>query len=156
MTFCHQYLEGKDGLIVDQKFLPRIVEGEIRFNMILDKVVSIFHKIPVNGGISATLHSGAKYISYPGDHPKFKLLYSQVIDDLPKMSECFDMKGTPFPLIWTIDFIYDEKNVKGEDTYCLGEINCTCVGITSQLKELSPKVAKAAVKCCFSNFILIV
>jgi hypothetical protein len=40
--------------------------------MILDELVSIVHKVPVEGGMSATLDSGAKYTSYPADCEKFK------------------------------------------------------------------------------------
>jgi hypothetical protein len=58
------------------------------------------------------------------------------------------MKNIQFPLIWTIDYIIDEKTKEGHDTYMIGEINCSCVGITSQLEELAPKVAKAAIYCC--------
>ena len=29
MSFCEQYLEGADGQLINQKFLPRIVEGEV-------------------------------------------------------------------------------------------------------------------------------
>jgi len=53
--------------------------------MILDEIVSIVHKIPVKGGISATLDSGATYISYPATEPKFQELNQQLKRDLPKM-----------------------------------------------------------------------
>ena len=36
------------------------------------------------------------------------------------------------PLIWTADFMLDDGE-NGEDTYVLGEINCSCVGFTSEL-----------------------
>mmetsp|Transcript_3118 Transcript_3118/g.10790 ORF Transcript_3118/g.10790 Transcript_3118/m.10790 type:complete len:187 (+) Transcript_3118:1295-1855(+) len=47
MTFCEQYIVGENGQLIDQRFLPRIVEGELRVNM------------PAEGGISATVKSGA-------------------------------------------------------------------------------------------------
>ena len=38
---------------MDQRFCPRIVEGELRYNMIGPKLVGIIHKKPKEGGISA-------------------------------------------------------------------------------------------------------
>lgn len=55
---------GEEGQLIDQRFLPRIIEGEIRVNMIFDKPVQIVHKKPTEGGVSATLASGATYTSY--------------------------------------------------------------------------------------------
>ena len=148
MTYCEQYLDGPYGLIVNQKFLPRIIEGEIRFNLISDKVVSIVEKKPINGGISATLHSGAIYTSYEPDTIKFRPILNQLNEDLPNMIKSFNIENNQFPLIWTIDYIYDEKDINGNDTYCIGEINCTCVGIAKELNTMSPLLAKAAIKYC--------
>ena len=51
---------GERAAIVDQRFLPRIVEGEVRVYMIRDRPVSVLHKKPAEGQLSATLFSGAK------------------------------------------------------------------------------------------------
>jgi hypothetical protein len=59
MTFCEQYIVGEEGQLIDQRFLPRIVEGELRVNMVYDTPTEIVHKKPAPGGISATLASGA-------------------------------------------------------------------------------------------------
>ena len=51
-----------------------------------------------------------------------------------------DAKLGPFdnkPLIWTADFILGPKDKAGKDTYVLGEINCSCIGITTQLELVS-------------------
>merc|ERR1711977_203923 len=51
-----KYLEGgkaAGGQLVDQRFCPRIVEGELRYNQIGDGLVGIIHKKPAEGGISA-------------------------------------------------------------------------------------------------------
>lgn len=148
LNYCEKYFIGQDSLIVDQKFLPRITEGEIRFNLISDQIITIIEKVPKDGGVSATLHSGAKYTSYDIDEPKFSNIVKQLKEDLPQMIECFDIKNGQFPLIWTIDYIRDQKNDEGLDTYCIGEINCTCVGISSQLEKMAPLIAKSAVKYC--------
>lgn len=45
---------------MDQRFLPRIVEGEVRVLMIYNQPVVVVHKVPAEGGLSATLFSGAR------------------------------------------------------------------------------------------------
>lgn len=59
-------LAGENGLLVDQRFLPRIVEGEVRVLMILDRPVYVVHKKPAEGQLSATLFSGARWERAPG------------------------------------------------------------------------------------------
>lgn len=63
MTFCEQYIIGKDGQLVDMPFLPRITEGEIRILMVGTTPIFVVHKKPAPGAdsFSATLFSGAKY-----------------------------------------------------------------------------------------------
>merc|ERR1711879_709103 len=130
---------------IDQRFLPRIVEGEIRVNMIYDTPVEIVHKKPAEGGISATLASGAKYVSYKPSDPMFtKLMDNFINKDLAKVMHVLELQGQPLPLIWTSDFILGPKE-GGADTYFVGEFNCSCVGITQQL-HLCPVVASAAIK----------
>ena len=44
-----KYLEGgkeAGGQLVDQRFCPRIVEGELRYNMIGDSLIGVIHKKP--------------------------------------------------------------------------------------------------------------
>ena len=40
--------------------------------------------------------------------------------------------GDDIPLIWTADFMLADAP-DGSDAYVLGEINCSCVGFTSEL-----------------------
>ena len=54
------------------------------------------------------------------------------------------LSGQNYPLLWTMDYIMDyDKN--GKDTYVLSEINCSCVGITSEL-QYAEEVAKVFIK----------
>ena len=102
--------------------------------MIYNKPTEIVHKKPVDGGISATLASGAKYVSYQPDDPMFATLMDNFINkDLPKIMPCLGMDKQPIPLIWTADFILGDKTADGSDSYYVGEFNCSCVGITQQL-----------------------
>jgi len=149
MQFCRKYLEGEDGQLVDQKFLPRIVEGEVRVFMIGDKPIELIHKKPVEGGISATLSSGAKYVTYTPDDAKFAPMMKKFKSDLPKLMKTLELEGQPLPLVWTTDFILGEKTADGEDTFYVGEFNCSCVGIKKQL-DRAHDVAEAAIQVCTS------
>jgi len=144
--FCKRYLDGAGGQLVDQKFLPRIKEGEVRVFMIGDKPIELIHKTPKAGGISATLKSGARYVRYPPTEKRFELLMSYFKADLPNLMKALGIGDQPLPLIWTADFITGPKK-NGLDTFLVGEFNCSCVGITKQL-NLSSVVARAAVKVC--------
>ena len=144
MAFCEQYITGVNGQLIDQRFLPRIVEGELRVNMIKDTPTEIIHKKPAEGGVSATLASGAKYVSYKPTDPLFARLMAAFQADLPHIMPALGMEGTPLPLLWAADFILGDKDEAGNDTYFVGEFNCSCVGITQQL-HLTGKVADAAI-----------
>lgn len=132
------FFKGKKGF-VSCKFLPRISEGEIRVLLVKDTIVSIVHKKPQEGEFSATLFSGAKYTYDKPSDPKWKDVVEfsyQGLDILKPM-----LKGEEFPLLWTLDYILDYDKNKN-DIYVLSEINCSCVGITTEL-QYADDVAKA-------------
>jgi len=71
-----KYLEGgkeAGGQIVDQRFCGRILEGELRYNMVNDVCLGIIHKVPAPGGMSAVGGTGSVYEFYDnatlGDKP---------------------------------------------------------------------------------------
>merc|ERR1719221_2374023 len=72
-----KYLEGgkeAGGQLVDQRFCPRIVEGELRYNCVADALVGIIHKKPKEGGISAVGGTGSIYTFYGPEESKFENL----------------------------------------------------------------------------------
>lgn len=132
MTFCEKYIVGDNGMLVDMRFMPRIKEGEIRILMVGDKPIFVVHKKPADtaDAFSATLFSGAKY-TY--DKPEdWQELVDMFNNELPTISD--KLGGFEIPLIWTADFMLDWDENKN-DTYVLGEINCSCVGFTSHLDQ---------------------
>jgi hypothetical protein len=142
-----RYLDGgveAGAMLVDQRFLPRIVEGEVRCMMIGPNLVELIHKKPKEGGLSATLQSGAVYTNYKPDAPEFASLVENFQHDMPKIMSCFGMEDQPLPLLWTADYIFGEPDATGRDTFYIGEFNCTCVGITQQL-VLADLVATTAI-----------
>ncbi len=128
MEFCNTYLVGENGMLVDMPFLPRIAEGEIRILMVGQSPIFVVHKKPQEGGFSATLGSGAQYTyQKPEEWPELMAAFKESMEIVRAK-----LGGSGTPLIWTADFILDTDET-GNDTYVLGEINCSCVGFTSQL-----------------------
>ena len=147
-TGIGKYLEGgieSGAMLVDQRFLPRIVEGEVRVTMVGSELIGLVHKKPQEGGLSCTLQSGAIYTNYPTDAPEFSPLVDKFRTDIPHILEGFGMTDQPLPLLWTADFIYGEPDENGTDTFYVGEFNCSCVGVTQQL-EFADLVGKTALE----------
>lgn len=145
MEFCEKYLVGTNGCLVDIKFLPRILEGEIRVLMIGANPVFVVHKKPANtaDAFSATLFSGAKYTYEPIEN--WKNLIEFFMGKLPQVLTT--LGESELPLIWTADFILDTNEEDGSDKYVLGEINCSCVGFTSHLDlGIQDMIAKEAIR----------
>jgi glutathione synthase/RimK-type ligase-like ATP-grasp enzyme len=143
-----RYLEGgiKAGaMLVDQRFLPRIAEGEVRVLMVGPNLVELVHKKPKAGGVSATLQSGAIYTNFKPDAPEFASLVENFQHDMPKIMACFGMADQPLPLLWSVDYIWGDKDEKDRDTFYVGEFNCTCVGITKNLNVVD-LVARTAIE----------
>merc|ERR1711959_723790 len=131
-----KYLEGgkeAGGQIVDQRFCPRIVEGELRYNLIADALVGIIHKKPKEGGISAVGGTGSIYTFYGPEEPLFANLTKNFLsDDLPKIMPALGLGSEPIPLWWTTDFINSSEpgTPSDQEKWIVGEFNCSCVGIS--------------------------
>ncbi|CAK0887429.1 unnamed protein product, partial [Prorocentrum cordatum] len=115
-----KYLEGgkaKGGQLVDQRFCPRIVEGELRYNMVCDALLGIIHKKPKEGGISAVSGTGSVYTYYKPEEEKFESLTNRFLkEDLAKVMPALGLAEEPIPLWWTSDFILaSEKGTPVKD-----------------------------------------
>jgi len=151
-TFPGQYFKGgkeAGGQLVDQRLLPRIIEGEVRMQMVGNKLFRIIHKLP-DGGMSAVggnnimtfYEPGPKPdapkegIKYAADVPDYVRLEDQFINkDIPAVMPALGLGNEPLPLLWTGDFI--PKNTEecpdgsdGKTDFVVGEFNCSCVGIS--------------------------
>ncbi len=145
MKFCRQYIEGDNGMLIDMRFMPRISEGEVRILMVADEPIFVVHKKPVDekDAFSATIASGAEYTYYQPS--EYKMLVDQFVDSIPMISDKLgQIKNTP--IIWTGDFMLDTDE-NGQDTYVLGEMNCSCVGFFSHLDMgIQEKVADKVIE----------
>merc|ERR1719478_204022 len=133
-----KYLEGgkeAGGMLVDQRFCPRIVEGELRYNCIGKKLIGIIHKKPKEGGISAVSGTGSVYTFYGPDEPKFKNLTTNfLVKDIDLVMPSLGL-NEPIPLWWTTDFILASPvgTPAEEEKWIVGEFNCSCVGVSKCL-----------------------
>jgi 2,3-bisphosphoglycerate-dependent phosphoglycerate mutase len=134
-----KYLEGgkeAGGMLVDQRFCPRIVEGELRYNMVADKLVGIIHKKPKEGGISAVGGTGSIYTFYGPEEKKFaNLTRNFLTKDLGFVMPSLGLADEPIPLWWTTDFILASPvgTPVEEEKWIVGEFNCSCVGVSKCL-----------------------
>ena len=132
------------GVAVDQKFLPRIAEGEVRVICCAKRIIGIVHKIPLPGQIAATQNMGAKYDWYEFDGvkhrfsplngappavPAWRWLAHRLERELigESTASLFDALGVEpdkLPVVWTVDFILANDN-----QYYVGEFNCSCPGV---------------------------
>ena len=118
------------GQVIDQRFCPRIVEGEVRVLTSGPTCLQLIHKKPAEGGISAVLGTGSTYTFYGPDEPKYAdLKHKLFVEDLPKIMPALGLEGEPFPIVWTTDMI-PYTGDDGTDQYTVGEFNCSCVGIS--------------------------
>ena len=145
-----KYLEGgklkKGCLIVDQRLLPRIDEGEVRILMVGGTCHMIIHKKPFGEGLSA-VQCNAEYTYYKPCDSRFQGLVAKLYAELPSLQTSLDLdKDELLPLLWTCDFIpknpdtwvlgpYDRSCPEEQTEYTVGEFNCSCVGI-SKLQAL--------------------
>ena len=130
-----KYFEGgkaTGGSLVDQRFCPRIVEGELRFICIGEKLVGIIHKKPKEGGISAVGGTGSIYTNYGPEEPKFaNLTKNFLMKDLPKVMPMLGLANEPIPLYWSVDFVLasPEGTPAEEEKWIVSEFNCSCLGM---------------------------
>jgi len=134
-----KYLEGgkaAGGQLVDQRFCPRIVEGELRYNLVGNQLIGIIHKKPKEGGISAVGGTGSIYTYYGPNEKKFAALTGTFLTgDMNKIMPYLGLDGEPIPLWWTTDFINSSPvgTAEKDEKWIVGEFNCSCVGISKCL-----------------------
>jgi hypothetical protein len=134
-----KYLEGgkaAGGQLVDQRFCPRIVEGELRYNLVCDELVGIIHKKPKEGGISAVGGTGSIYTYYGPKEKKFASLTEKFLTkDMKLVMPKLGLETEPLPIWWTSDFINSSPTgtAAKDEKWIVGEFNCSCVGISKCL-----------------------
>merc|ERR1711920_537863 len=133
-----QYFAGgmeAGGLMVDQRYLPRISEGENRFLCVgteLNRIEQYEYPEGVSGNYKQTLH--------PPDAPQYKECKEMLLNSVPDIMKALDLDMSKLPLIWAADFmpIDDHKS-----DFVLGEFNCSCLGIAGYFNARGADLSKA-------------
>merc|ERR1712151_294695 len=131
-----KYFEGgveAGGQMVDQRFCPRIDEGEARFVMIGKKLFRVEHYVYIGGVGGET-----KTTIYPAGSPDFpdtpelplKTIQTKLEAELEDYVKALGLSDKDIPLLWAADFI----PVDGHKTaMVIGEFNCSCLGLAGFL-----------------------
>jgi len=133
-----QYFAGgmeAGGLMVDQRYLPRISEGENRFLCVgteLNRIEQYEYPEGVSGNYKQTLH--------PPDAPQYQQCKDMLLKSVPDVMKALDLDMSKLPLIWAADFmpIDDHKS-----EFVLGEFNCSCLGIAGYFNARGADLSKA-------------
>merc|ERR1740121_598190 len=131
-----KYFEGgveAGGQMVDQRFCPRISEGEARFVMIGRKCFRVEHYVYIGGVGGET-----KTTIYPADSPDFpdtkelplRTIQNKLEADLEAYVKALGLSEKDIPLLWAADFIPVDDHVQ---PMVIGEFNCSCLGLAGFL-----------------------
>merc|ERR1712051_701773 len=131
-----KYFEGgreAGGQMVDQRFCPRIDEGEARFVMIGKKLFRVEHYVYI-GGVGGETKTSI-YPASSADFPDtaelpLKTIQTKLEAELEDYIKALGLSEKDIPLLWAADFI----PVDGHKTpMVIGEFNCSCLGLAGFL-----------------------
>jgi hypothetical protein len=133
MRSCEAYF-ANEGCIVDQPFQPRLRDGMIRCYMGADKVIGFGHQLikalippPPEGPDSPAAQPGPR-IMHPASASAFQALRKKMESQwTPQLMRVLDIDTESLPIIWDADFLYGTRDLSGEDTHVLCEINVSSV-----------------------------
>merc|ERR1712226_29609 len=131
-----KYFEGgveAGGQMVDQRFCPRISEGEARFVMIGRKCFRVEHYVYIGGVGGET-----KTTIYPASSPDFpdtkelplRTIQKKLEKDLDAYIKALGLSEKDIPLLWAADFIPVDQH---KTPMVIGEFNCSCLGLAGFL-----------------------
>ncbi len=151
ITSCGRYFF-RAGRMIEQPFLPRLPEGQIRCYLVQDRVAGFAHQL-IRGLMPApkareSATPGPR-IMYGASEPAFQALRAKMESDwVPALMREVGLDAALLPAIWDADFLYGPKTASGEDTYVLNEINVSAV-FPFPDQAIEP-LARAAVNCAVS------
>jgi len=125
-----KYFEGgveAGGQMVDQRFLPRIDEGEARFVMIGRQLNRVEHYVYI-GGVGGETKTT---IYKPGEEGfPYADIQKKLQDEVPVYLKALGLPDSALPLLWAADLIPVDNH---KSPYVIGEFNCSCLGLAGFL-----------------------
>jgi len=139
-----KYYEGgveAGGQMVDQRFLPRIEEGEARFVMIGTKLNRVEHYEYI-GGVSGETKTSIYSPEMENFPANYKELQDKMENQMGDYLKALNLPEGALPLLWAADFIPVDGHIMH---HVIGEFNCSCLGIAGflnsrgkDLKDMTP------------------
>lgn len=123
------------GLMVDQRYLPRIDEGEARFMCIgteLNRIEHYEYPEGVGGNYKQTI--------FGPDAPEWKGTKDMLESNVPDIMKALKLDMSQLPLLWAADFMPVDDH---KAPYVLGEFNCSCLGIAGFFNSRGADLSKA-------------
>jgi hypothetical protein len=135
--------------MIDQEYQERLTEGMVRCYLVQEKVAGFGHQAvnalfpaPPGAPPSEAPQPGPR-LYHPPTLPEFQALRRKVEQKwVPEMQQILDIDTENLPVLWDCDFLLGPKNLSGEDTYVLCEINASSVAPYPE--TAAPLVAEAA------------
>jgi hypothetical protein len=145
---CEAYF-ANNGVLIDQVFQPRIVEGMIRSYMSGSELVGFARQYPKGYAEGAsdrnTFGLPAAKTMYSATEAQFASLRTSLESEwIPRMCKILTLDESSLPALWDADFLFGPKTPSGEDTFVLCEINASC--ITPFPPEAPAKIAERAAR----------
>jgi hypothetical protein len=130
-----KYLAGgkeAGGMVLDQKFYPRVVEGELRITLVGNSVWSAEHATKVEGTNTLTNNLlGHAYEPVSLTDGRYKAVIEQFTRDFNKIAPAVGLREYDNPLLWNVELVNSSE--KGCDVakekWVAIDINCYCVGM---------------------------
>jgi hypothetical protein len=143
---CEAYF-ASNGVLLDQAFQPRIVEGMIRSYMSGSELVGFARQYPKGYAEGApdrnTFGLPAAKTMYGSTDPQFARLRMNLESEwIPRMCKILALDESSLPALWDADFLFGPRTPSGEDTLVLCEINASC--ITPFPPDAPAKIAERA------------
>jgi len=126
-----KYYEGgreAGGQMVDQRYLPKIEEGEARFMMVGRELYRIEHYVYLNG-----VGADCKTTIYQPDAELFASNRAKLEKEVPDIMTSLGLDMKQLPLLWAADFIPIDDHPPSP--WVVGEFNCSCLGISGFLRS---------------------
>lgn len=131
MSARESYFEN-EGIVIDQAFQPRIIEGMVRSYMCGSELVGFARQHPKGYAEGApdrdTFGLPAAKTMYGTGETKFARLRESLESVwIPEMCKVLALEEKDLPALWDADFLFGPKTPSGDDTFVLCEINASCI-----------------------------
>jgi len=123
------------GHLIDQPFATRVSEGMVRAYLVKDHVVGFARQYADHGDPGHEAVPPERVFGIPApktmleaSDPALSTLRRNLEDSwVDGLMALTGTAGSELPLLWDADFLFGTKDVSGNDTYALCEVNVSCV-----------------------------